>query len=63
MGKLDGKRNGNFSKFYSRKKQKSIIFEFIINPKNGQPILEHDRKMSTNSRYENKLLNLNQIIS
>ena len=46
MGKLDGKRNGNFSKFYSRKKQKSTIFEFIINPKNGQPILEHDKKQS-----------------
>ena len=44
MGKLDGKRNGNFSKFYSRKKQKSIIFEFIINPKKGQPILEHDKQ-------------------
>lgn len=31
-----------FPNFILEKKQKSTIFEFIINPKNGQPILEHD---------------------
>ena len=36
-----------FPNFILEKKQKSTIFEFIINPKNGQPILEHDRKTST----------------
>ena len=32
-----------FPNFILEKKQKSTIFEFIINPKNGQPILEHDK--------------------
>ena len=31
-----------FPNFILEKKQKSTIFEFMINPKNGQPILEHD---------------------
>ena len=33
-----------FPNFILEKKQKSTIFEFIINPKNGQPILEHDNR-------------------
>ena len=37
-----------FPNFILEKKQKSTIFEFIINPKNGQPILEHDIKFATN---------------
>ena len=41
-----------FPNFILEKKQKSTIFEFIINPKNGQPILEHD-KIQVISSYRN----------
>ena len=39
-----------FPNFILEKKQKSTIFEFIINPKNGQPILEHDRNAPNNDK-------------
>ena len=55
-----------FPNFILEKKQKSTIFEFIINPKNGQPILEHDtnpfhrrnftKKLSKNLNYSNFIL-------
>lgn len=41
-----------FPNFILEKKQKSTIFEFIINPKNGQPILEHDKNNQHNNLIE-----------
>ena len=46
-----------FPNFILEKKQKSTIFEFIINPKNGQPILEHDKQTRTNEEIFSNIFN------
>ena len=52
-----------FPNFILEKKQKSTIFEFIINPKNGQPILEHDTFLKQGAGIVTTRAHVNYIVT